>query len=96
MTCEEKRQIDKLSSQGYGCTAISNMLGISINTVKSYFRRNKSKEEKIKIRNAAKGGCEFCADYLAGTQGQRQQVLYISGKIKYREYDIQPEDKGKR
>lgn len=73
MTCEDKRQIDKLSSQGYGCTAISNMLGISINTVKSYFRRNKSKEEKIKIRNAAKGGCEFCGKILVHTEGKKKK-----------------------
>ena len=36
MTFEERRKIDKLLSEGYGCTAISNTLGISINSVNDY------------------------------------------------------------
>ena len=73
MTFEEKRKIDKLRSEGVGCTAISDMLGISINSVKSYCRRSKSKKEKVVVRKSVKGGCNFCGNALVHTEGKKKK-----------------------
>ena len=49
MTFEEKRKIDKLRSEGVGCTAISDMLGISINSVKSYCSAEEVNQKRKKL-----------------------------------------------
>ena len=71
MTYEEKRKVDKLRLQGYGCTAISNTLGISLNSVKSYCRRSKPKEIPIDVIN--EGGCEFCGKSLVHIEGKKKK-----------------------
>ncbi len=50
MTDEQKRNIDDLRRQGHGYSKISQMLGISDNTVRSYCRRNRT----------PKGGVDLC------------------------------------
>ena len=42
MTNEEKRTIADLRTQGLGYTKIAQNLGMSVNTIKSYCRRNLS------------------------------------------------------
>ena len=78
MTKEEKNKIEDLRMQGLGYTKIAQNLGLSINTVKSYCRRNlpghsndqDSVEEQHRCKNC---GCEvlqnpgrkekmFCSD----------------------------------
>lgn len=46
MTEQEKRHIIKERKAGRGCTEIARMLGLSVNTVKSFCRRNGVPAEK--------------------------------------------------
>lgn len=42
MTKEQKLQIERLRAEGYGYMRVAQTLGISVNTIKSFCRRNKS------------------------------------------------------
>lgn len=60
MTSQEKSKIMELSEQGLGYSKIATMLGLSVNTVKSYIHRQ---------RNAKNGVCLLCGAKLKVTPG---------------------------
>ena len=55
MTTEQIERINKLCECGYGKTAIANELNISINTIKSYFKRKEVRNNNLKIKK-----CLYC------------------------------------
>ena len=59
MTDFEKEQIRKLQESGYGYKKIASTLGLSVNAVKGYMRRNNPVEAKPQAE-AAVGHCEAC------------------------------------
>jgi len=69
MTSEEKKEIIKLSNQGLGYTKIAGTLNLSCNTVKTFLRREKGKEQRFCLQcgkpintTAAKKEKKFCSD----------------------------------
>lgn len=60
MTSQEKNKIMELSEQGLGYSKIATMLGLPVNTVKSYIHRQ---------RNAKNGVCLLCGAKLKVTPG---------------------------
>ena len=71
MTDAQKLQIQKYREDGLGHTAISRVLGLSLNTVKSYCRRNLS-IQVIPIENPQenKDVCKQCEKLLPETKGK--------------------------
>ena len=59
----ERREIERMYRDGYGPTAISYELEISINTIKSYIRRHPS------MKNASR--CLYCGKVISQPQGQK-------------------------
>ena len=59
----ERREIERMYRDGYGPTAISYELEISINTIKSYIRRHPS------MKNASR--CLYCGKVISQTKGRK-------------------------
>ena len=59
----ERREIERMYRDGYGPTAISYELGISINTIKSYIRRHPS------MKNASR--CLYCSKVISQMKGHK-------------------------
>ena len=59
----ERREIERMYRDGYGPTAISYELSISINTIKSYIRRHPS------MKNASR--CLYCSKVISQTKGRK-------------------------
>lgn len=64
MTSQEKSKIMELSENGLGYSKIATMLGLPVNTVKSYIRRR---------RNVKNGVCLLCGAKLKITPGVKQR-----------------------
>ena len=72
MTDAEKNLIDHCRQQGKGCTEIARLLNLSVNTVKSYLRRNRTEtapgavpqEEQPRVPGADNGCCLQCGAVL--------------------------------
>ena len=83
MTSSEKERIAQYRNQGMGFTEISKLLGISINTVKSYCRRNNIAVLEVKpICVEVKqphGTCKQCGAPLCQTEHHRER-LFCSDK----------------
>ncbi len=82
MTKEQKLLIKKLRADGYGYgyNRVANALGVSVNTVKSFCRRNKltgtAAVEKLKEQVSAGEGkhlCMFCGGSVEQNQGRKEK-----------------------
>lgn len=60
MTEIQKKQIDIMRCAGKGYKTIAKLLGISENTVKSYFRRNKLQPGEVAVINENAHYCPSC------------------------------------
>lgn len=69
MTELEKRKISDLRKQGLGYTKISKELGISVNTIKSYCRRNSATKAKIDDRHY----CKYCGIEVKQNPGRKEK-----------------------
>ena len=75
MTITEKNLIDTYRSRGLGCTEIAHALNLSVNTVKSYCRRNSIRAsdaprrpaEKAKAQRSEENRCRQCGAVLQQT-----------------------------
>ena len=80
MTKEQKIQIKKLRADGYGYTRVAQALGISVNTVKSFCRRNqltgKATVEKAKTQVSTgerKHLCKYCGVPVVQNPGRKEK-----------------------
>ena len=85
MTSSEKERIAQYRNQGMGFTEISKLLGISINTVKSYCRRNniavlETKPIRVEVKQPH-GTCKQCGVPLYQTEHHRER-LFCSDKCR--------------
>jgi len=80
MTDKEKLQVMTLRLQGNGYGAIASRTGISVNTIKSYCKRNNLNGDmpvsdiKQKNKVAGYGECEYCGkrvEYILGHKKKR-------------------------
>lgn len=60
MTDKQKEQISQLRMSGYGYTRISQMMGISVNTIKSYCRRHCSEKPVVAVPITVEGEKHVC------------------------------------
>ena len=79
MTNEEKIQIARLRSEGYGYVKIAHLLSLKENTVKSYCRRNGiiSKESgavvmEVPVRSGSKP-CQCCGKSVMQNPGRKEK-----------------------
>jgi endogenous inhibitor of DNA gyrase (YacG/DUF329 family) len=80
MTKEQKSQITKLRTEGYGYNRVAQMTGLSENTVKSFCRRNNLTGMAIvdlpKIRKQVADGmyyCKCCGVYVEQKPGRKEK-----------------------
>lgn len=83
MTNEQKAMIDSLRSQGHGYRKISAMTSISLNTVKSYFRRAAVPTEKmpatavtiptVTVETESEHRCKCCGKKVKQTAGRKEK-----------------------
>jgi len=91
MTSTERSQIEKLQRQGLGYRRIAAMTGISVNTVKSYCKRNPTPslaEEELPEDLAL---CRNCGKPVSQTPHKRKKV-YCSDKCRMAWWRAHPED----
>lgn len=80
MTQEQKLHINKLRADGYGYNRVAQALGISVNTVKSFCRRNQLvgkaaveiPQEQIPT-SEAKQLCKCCGIPVVQNQGRKEK-----------------------
>jgi endogenous inhibitor of DNA gyrase (YacG/DUF329 family) len=80
MTKEQKLQIAKLRTDGYGYSRIAQTLDISVNTVKSFCRRNqltgKTTVDIPKVQEQVAEGkhfCKYCGVSIEQNQGRKEK-----------------------
>jgi len=77
MTDSQKKQIIKLRLTGMGYGKISSTVGVSINTVKSFCRRNPVNEnispEKVKVLSGESSSCENCGQTINQIAQQKKR-----------------------
>ena len=73
MTNGEKVQIVQMRKRGLGYAEIARSLGLSVNTVKSYCRRNGLKATVQKEKNHPKDVCRQCGRVLKHTPGRKRK-----------------------
>ena len=88
MTNDERSKIAEMRKQGYGYTRIAEALSISINTVKTYCRRN----------SLSKGGtqevCKYCGTAIA-SKDRRNPRQFCSDKCRAAWWYANHSDKAK-
>lgn len=67
MTDLEKHEVMNLRAKGYGCTKIAKELGISVNTIKSFCRR----QDIIKPND--KHYCKCCGKVVPQNKGRKEK-----------------------
>ena len=76
MTEQDKALLTGYRQQGKGCTEIARLLGVSVNTVKSYCRRNGISAEvkpKLDMPLVRKGKCKQCGAEIKQTEHRREK-----------------------
>ena len=82
MTNEQKRLIDQYRRQGMGSTEIAERLNLSVNTVKSYCRRNAMETPVAGVDDAPSGLCRQCGALISGKRDKRGKH-FCSDKCRY-------------
>ena len=82
MTSEQKRFIDQYRRQGMGSTEIAEKLSLSVNTVKSYCRRNAVETAATDGGAAPSGICKQCGKLMTGGQDRRGKQ-FCSDRCRY-------------
>ena len=76
MTSEQERLIDQYRRQGMGSTEIAARLNLSVNTVKSYFRRTTVETAGKGNEAAPSGVCEQCGKLMTQTGQAWEAILF--------------------
>lgn len=76
MTNEQREEIKKLRADGYGYNRVAKALGISVNTVKSFCRRNNLTGRRMKPKTPANeviGLCKYCGISVEQNLGRKEK-----------------------
>jgi predicted nucleic acid-binding Zn ribbon protein len=90
MTAEQKAEIIALRSDGTTFSDIAEQLGLSINTVKSFYRRCENAPEK-----AAASYCKCCGKAIAQPSGAREKK-FCSDKCRMEWWNAHRDDVNKK
>ena len=82
MTEEEKIKIERLKNSGVSCNQIANIMGISLNSVKSYCKRRGFVSPKKNIEGSNAGTCKNCGNAITQNHG-RKHKSFCSDKCRY-------------
>ena len=82
MTSVEKKLIDQYRRQGMGSTEIAEKLNLSVNTVKSYCRRNAMETPIADMDAAPSGLCKQCGSLISGKRDKRGKQ-FCSDRCRY-------------
>ena len=82
MTSAEKKLIDQYRRQGMGSTEIAEKLNLSVNTVKSYCRRNAMEMPMADVDAAPSGLCKQCGALISGKRDKRGKQ-FCSDRCRY-------------
>ena len=77
MTEQQKSDIIKLRKKGTAFSAIAEQLSLSINTVKSFYRRNSTADKQSMLPT-----CKYCGKRLIQPYGKREKK-YCSDKCRF-------------
>lgn len=77
MTAKQKKQVELLRKDGYSYAAIASELDISVNTVKSYFRRSKPPDHSVQGEQ-----CQCCGKPVAQNP-KRKTKRFCSDECRY-------------
>ena len=75
MTNQQKDQITTLRTQGYGYKKIGQLMGLSVNTVKTYCKRNALGGAVINQPCSTENACKCCGMTLVQTPGRKRRVF---------------------
>ena len=80
MTVDERKMLATYRQQGYGYKKIAQIMGLSVNTVKTYCKRN-ALGGKVDSQNPGtmEKVCQYCGAPLAQTPGRKPRVFCSDG-----------------
>lgn len=81
MTDEEKKQINVYRKSGYGYKQISNFTGLSLNTIKSYCRRNNLTQSDLVSDKIKHYSCQQCGKEILQNE-HRKLKRFCSDKCR--------------
>ena len=90
MTDLQKEQIATLRSQGYGYKRIGQLMGLSVNTVKTYCKRNALGGSVTNQTGSAEKVCKCCRATLVQTPGRKRRV-FCSDACRTKWWNAHPE-----
>ena len=83
MTAKQINEIESLRAQGFGYKKIASEMGVSENTIKSFFRRitrSTTKQERVTSRTTpyqdnpqSNGGCLYCGKPIVQPKGRKEK-----------------------
>lgn len=73
MSEEQKKQIAVYRKNGYGYKQISNLMGLSLNTIKSFCRRNHLMDADLQEESSSVLCCEQCGKPVAQTEKRKRK-----------------------
>lgn len=92
----EKAKITELWKQGYGTTRIAKTLGLNMNTVKSYCRRNGLVGDRSQVlvekndEEISKPQCKCCGIFICQKSGRKKKI-FCSDKCRMDWWNSHPE-----
>lgn len=90
MTDLQKDQISTLRSQGYGYKKIGQLMGLSVNTVKTYCKRHDLGGAVTNQTCSAEKACKCCGAALVQTPGRKRRV-FCSDACRTKWWNAHPE-----
>ena len=73
MTSEQIEKIGMLRKQGFSYTKVSGILGLSVNTIKSYCQRNSLGGMRFPAADADIHVCKFCGKEVQQNPGRKEK-----------------------
>ena len=75
MTDYQKSQIATLRGQGYGYKKIGQITGLSVNTIKTYCKRNDLRGNTAQVTRGIEKVCKCCGEPLTQIAGRKPKIF---------------------